>query len=500
MTGTGQVIAVDLGATSGRVVLGRVGGGELDVRVVARFDNGPVRTAQGLRWDLTGLLRATVRGLGAALRQAPEAASVGVDSWAVDYGLLRGGSLLDEPFHYRDLRTADGVARTHAVVSPTELYARTGLQFLPFTTLYQLAADRAEGRLASGDQLLLIPDLVTHLLGGPQVAERTNASTTGLLAVRTGEWDGELADRLGLPGGLLPPLVDPGTPLGRVAPLSGEGLGGEGLGGARRAPTLTAVASHDTASAVVAVPMAAERAAYISCGTWGLVGVELDRPVLTAQARAANFTNERGLDGRIRFLRNVMGLWLLDESVRAWRAAGEPVDLPGLLAEAAAVTGPVTVFDPDDPAFLTPGDLPGRIARHCREHDLPVPPDRAHLVRSVVESLAEAFAAAVRRAGELSGVPVRTVHLVGGGARNALLCQATARRTGLSVVAGPVEATALGNVLVQARSLGLVHGDLEALRALVNRAGVTRHYTPGHYTPGAAPPAPSLSPARPGRR
>ncbi|WP_350348093.1 rhamnulokinase family protein [Agromyces sp. G08B096] len=474
----GVVAAVDLGATSGRVIVGRVdgrGAGSLALEQVARFPNGPVRLASGLHWDLTGLVREVTGGLGAALRAEPGLASIGIDSWAVDYGLLRGERLLGEPFHYRDDRTEAGVRAVHAVVPFEELYRRNGLQFLPFNTLYQLAAEREHGWLGLADSLLLVPDLIAFQLTGATVAERTNASTTGLLGVRSREWDDELIERLGLEASVFPHLVSPGDRIGALTPAMAREIG------ATRSPEAVAVGSHDTASAVVAVPMRAESAAYISCGTWGLVGVELAEPVTSDAAREANFTNEGGVDGRVRFLHNVMGLWLLSESVRWWeRESGRPIDLPALLAEAAAVTGPVSVFDVDDPRFMAPGDLPGRIAEWCVEHEVRAPGTRAEFARTIVESLADAFARTVRTASVLSGVDVDTIHLVGGGSLNELLCQRTADRAELPVLAGPVEATAIGNVLVQARAQGLVAGDadLEALRAIVAQA-----YRPVRYEP-----------------
>ncbi|MRX44079.1 rhamnulokinase [Agromyces kandeliae] len=470
----GAVAAVDLGATSGRVIVGHVdqAAGRLELDHVARFPNGPVRMASGLHWDLTGLYRDLARGLADAFRREPGVASIGVDSWAVDYGLLRGERLLGEPFHYRDARNEAAVESVHATVPFAELYRRNGLQFLPFNTVYQLAAERAGGWLDLADSLLLVPDLIGFQLTGTRVAERTNASTTGLVEVATGEWDDELIARLGLPASVFAPLVDPGTSLGALRTDVATDLG------APAGIDVVAVGSHDTASAVVAVPMRAESAAYISCGTWGLVGVELEQPVTTDAAREANFTNEGGVDGRVRFLHNVMGLWLLSESVRWWERDGERVELPGLLAAAASVTGEVAVFDANDPRFLAPGDLPGRIAEWCVEHDVPVPQSRAEFARSIVESLAEAFAGAVRTASVLSGVDVETIHVVGGGALNELLCQRTADRAGIPVLAGPVEATAIGNVLVQARAQGFVDGDLEAMRALVASAFAPRRYAP----------------------
>ncbi len=487
MNGTGTVAAVDLGATSGRVMIGRVGQDTLDLTEAARFPNTPVRIWEGeraaLHWNIPELYRNVIGGLRDALHAEPGIVSVGVDAWAVDYGLLRGGVLQGIPYHYRDERTAAGVAAVHARVPSDELYRQNGLQYLPFNTLYQLAVDRADGRLDGVDTMLLIPDLIAYWLSGERVAERTNASTTGLLGV-DGAWNAALIETLGIARGVFRPVVDAGTVLGPLLPsVRGEvRIPDGGDGGARGGggPVVTAVGSHDTASAVVAVPMRSSNAAYISCGTWGLVGVELEHPVLTAAARDANFTNEGGVDGRVRFLHNVMGLWLLSESIRSWRDAGLDVDLVELLerAEALGAGVPVTVFDANDPRFLAPGDLPARIAEWCTEHGVAAPAGPVEYVRSIVESLAEAFAAAVRSAAELSGRRVDVVHIVGGGARNRLLCQLVADRCGVPVLAGPVEATAIGNVLVQARAHGLVSGSLEALRALVLRTHAPVEYAP----------------------
>jgi len=444
-------------------MLGHVGHNELSLRPVARFPNGPVQRDDGLHWDIEALHGHVLAGLGAAVREDPSVSSVGVDSWAVDYALIAGGRMLAEPFHYRDERTVAGVERAHALVSPAELYASNGLQFLPFNTLYQFAA---EHRLDEAESFLLVPDLFNFWLTGTQHAERTNASTTGLLSIGTGEWDDALIGTLGFERSLFPSLVNPGTSLGSLLPDVAATVGAQ--------LEVVAVGSHDTASAVVAVPAASDDYAYISCGTWGLVGVELERPVLTEASRAANFTNEGGVDGRVRFLHNVMGLWLLSECVREW---GHD-DLPALLEQAAALTTPVPVFDANDPRFLAPGDMPGRIAQWLREHDQPVPENHAVFVRSIVESLAAAFAAAVRTASELSGKTVSTIHIVGGGSLNELLCQRTADAAGIPVLAGPVEATAIGNVLIQARAQGFVDGSLESLRALVAAAFAPKRYLP----------------------
>jgi rhamnulokinase len=451
---TRAVAAVDLGATSGRVMIGRIGDGRLDLELVSRFPNGPVEREDGLHWDFSALYEHVVAGLAEAVRREPRIESIGIDSWAVDYGLLKDGELLAEPFHYRDERSARGVDEVHDIVPFAELYQRNGLQFLPFNTLYQYRVDE---RLGDADTALLIPDLIAFLLTGVAVAERTNASTTGLLSVTDGEWDTALADRLGISTRILPRLVDPGTTIGVLRPELAARIGAD-------LPVI-AVGSHDTASAVVAAPLSSPASAYISCGTWGLVGVELARPVLTDAARTANFTHELGVDDRYRFLHNVTGLWLLSETVRSWEAEdGASIDLPELLSAASEVSGDVPVFDADDPSLSAPGDMPGRIAALLGDR---APHSRPAFARSIVESIAAAFARAVRTAADLSGRELDSIHLVGGGSLNRLLCQATADRTGLPVLAGPVEATALGNVLVQARALGAAPGSLEELRAVV---------------------------------
>jgi rhamnulokinase len=356
-------------------------------------------------------------------------------------------------------------------VPPDRLYARTGLQFLPFNTLYQLAAE-PDASIGEAATMVLIPDLVGTWLTGRSAAERTNASTTGLLDATSATWAWDIIDALGFPRRLFADLSDAGD---RLGPLR-DGVA-ESTGLSVTTPVIH-VGSHDTASAVVGVPAAGDSFAYISCGTWGLVGVELEDPVVTEASRAANFTNERGVDGRVRFLRNVMGLWLLQESMRTWAEAGEPADLDGLLAGAAELPGGGPTIDPNDLVFLPPGDMPARIAAALLGDGQPAPSSREALVRCILDSLAAAFASAVRDAARLSGRRIDAVHLVGGGAQNDLLCRLTADAIELPVVAGPVEATALGNVLVQARARGLLAGDLETLRALVRATQDIRRYEP----------------------
>ncbi|MFI9245331.1 rhamnulokinase family protein [Streptomyces sp. NPDC053086] len=456
--------AVDLGASSGRVMVGRVGPDSVELSEAHRFPNRPVRVPEGLRWDVLALYGGVLDGL----RAAGQVHSVGLDSWAVDYGLLDAdGALLGNPAHYRDARTEGVAQQVWATVPAAQLYAATGLQYAPFNTLYQLTAARSTAQFARAARVLLIPDLLTYWLTGEQGTELTNASTTQLVDPRTRSWSYEVADRLGIDLGLFAPLRQPGDPAGTLLP---EVLAETGLTGP---VPVTAVASHDTASAVAAVPATGERFAYICTGTWSLAGLELSAPVLTEESRAANFTNELGLDGTVRYLRNIMGLWLLQECVRAW---GEP-DLGRLLRDAAGVPALRSVVDAGDKAFLAPGRMPERIAQACRASGQPVPKTRAEVTRCVLDSLALAHRRAVLDARRLADRPVDVVYLVGGGTRNALLCQLTADACGLPVVAGATEAAALGNVLVQARAHGLV-GGLPALRRLLVRTQRLTRYAP----------------------
>ncbi|MFI1090808.1 rhamnulokinase family protein [Streptomyces sp. NPDC020917] len=464
--------AADLGATSGRVILGRVGRDRLELSELHRFPNTPVRLPTGLHWNLPGLFQGVLTGLRAAAGSGVPIASVGVDTWAVDYGLLDAdGTLLGLPHHYRDSRTAGVAEKVRDAVGAQQLYRANGLQHLPFNTVFQLAAAQGSAQLAAARTLLLVPDLITYWLTGDVGAEITNASTTGLLDAHTGMWSPELAARIGLEPALLPALRAPGTAAGTLLPYAA------GWTGLPEATPVTAVASHDTASAVVAVPATEPGSAYISCGTWSLAGLELDAPVLSDASRTANFTNERGVDGTFRYLRNIMGMWLLEECRRIWADRGLATELGTLLDEAARSRPFAALVDPDAPEFLAPQDMPATLAAHCARTGQPAPESPGAMVRCILESLALAHRRTLRRAAALADREITHVHLVGGGSRNALLCQLTADATGLPVIAGPTEATALGNVLVQARAHG-VAGDLTDMRALVARTQQLRRYAP----------------------
>ena len=479
--GLRALAAVDLGASGGRVIVGVTGPGQLALHEAHRFPNIPVAAGGTLHWDILRLYGEILAGLRAAAGEF-ELASVGIDSWGVDYGLFGAdGVLLGNPVHYRDARTAGIAERVLAQVSAEDMYQVTGIQQLPFNTIYQIAASAGTPQLDAAAFLLLIPDLIGYWLTGQACAEVTNASTTGLLDVRSHSWATSLMARAGIRPDLFPALHPPGTLTGELRrdPREAAGLS--------RPLPVVAVGSHDTASAVAAVPADGPGFAYISCGTWSLAGIELGGPVLTEASRAANFTNEAGVDGTIRYLRNVMGLWLLQESIRAWDGQGIRADLDALLAEAARVPPLRAVIDPDDPAFLAPGDMPARILAACRGSGQPEPQAPAGIVRCILDSLALAHRQAVHQVQELSGRHVDTVHIVGGGARNALLCQLTADACGLPVVAGPAEAAALGNVLVQARALGAGPADLAGMRALIRATQPLRRFEPaGNATLWAA--------------
>jgi len=449
--GSRTFAAVDLGASGGRVMAGTIDGSTVRVDPLHRFDNAMVERDGHLRWDFARL-HEEVR---AGLRQLDDVESIGIDTWGVDYGLLdEDGRLLADPIAYRDDRTAAVVEDVHALAPPEDLYAATGLQHLPFNTIYQLAAERLGPLWERAAHVVLLPDLLAHELTGEIRTERTNASTTGLLDARTHEWSASLLERLDIPVAMLPPLQSPGDLRGRTP----AGI------------PVVSVGSHDTASAVVGVPATTDRFAFIASGTWSLVGLELPCPVLTHEARLANFTNELGVDGRTRFLRNVSGLWLLQECLRTWHRD----DLTALLDAAADLPPRGLQIDVDDPAFIAPGGMPERIAGAAGRGSLDAP----QTVRCILDSLAGSYARTIRQAAELSGRIVEVVHVVGGGSQNALLCQLTADSTGLPVLAGPVEATALGNVLIQARAAGAVPPTLEDIRELVAASTALRRYDP----------------------
>lgn len=465
-------LALDIGAESGRGMLGRITDTGLAMEEVHRFPNGPITADDGsLRWDFPAILTNVRTAIREAASRAPRLDGIAVDTWGVDYGLLgEGGNLLEPPYHYRDSRTAGMMDVVFTTVPKEEVYRRTGIQFLELNTLYQLAAAaRARSRaLAEAHSLLLMPDLITYHLCGSRSAEFTIATTTQCYDPIARDWARDILERLGIPTRILPPIVPPAT---RVGTLAGDPPAAIGT-------PVIAAAGHDTACAVAALPTEHEDIAYLSCGTWSLLGVETQKPILTDEAMRANFTNEGGVDG-FRFLKNIAGLWVIQECRRAWLAETPELDWPTVTAEAEAAPRFATLVDPDDPAFLRPGDMPSRIAAWCAEHGLPVPTSRGQTARACLEGLALRYRITLQQLEQVTGRTVRTLHIVGGGSRNALLCQFAADATGREVIAGPAEGTAAGNILVQAMATGKL-SSLEEARALLRRSVSPTRYEPRH--------------------
>lgn len=455
--------AVDLGASSGRVCLVTLEGDSLHLDEVSRFTNGPVTGEAGLQWPFDRLMGDIIDGLTLAARSG-DLDGIGVDSWAVDYGRLGlHGDLLDAPMCYRDARTTSVIDELRGRGVVDSWFARTGIAHQPFNTVFQLAADRAAGNALN--TVALIPDLVNYFLSGEHACEITNASTTGLLGV-DGKWSSDIFSAIDVDETIFDHLVEPGNILGPVRdswPF--------------RAPVIN-VASHDTASAIVAVPATQENFAYISCGTWSLVGVELEQAVVSEGARLAGFSNERGVEGTFRFLHNVMGLWVLSECQRHWADTGQAVAIDQLLDEARRELLGATIIDINDASLFAPGDMPARVALLCQQSGQRVPQTPAQFTRIILDSLAEAYRAAIERLEEATGRSIDVIHMVGGGARNALLCQLTADATRRRVIAGPTEAAALGNALVQASAVGAISGDRWAWRRLLATDPSIVHFVP----------------------
>jgi rhamnulokinase len=449
--------AVDIGAESGRVLVGRLREGRVELEEVHRFANRAVRLPGGLHWDVLYLLAESLLGLAAARERAGDLSGVAVDTWAVDYALLDDRRrVLGAPFHYRDRRSEGMIERALARVSAEEMYEATGIQTMPINTVYQLLAEEGSAALAGADRIALVPGLLSMWLCGELANERTVASSTGLLDARSGEWARGLIARLGLPDRIFGELADPGVVLG---PL----LGHHELGGA----PVIATASHDTAAAFAGAPIAEQGVAVLSSGTWSLLGLELAEPVIDVAAREANLTNERGIEGTTRLLKNVMGLWLVQECRRAWAREGRKFSYEELirLAEEVEDDRQIALFDPDHDAFLAPGEMPSRLAAHCAASGQKLAADAGGVIRAVLVSLACKYRFVLECLERVSGRAITHLHVIGGGARNGLLCRLTAELLGRIVQAGPVEATATGNVLVQARATGEL-GSFRELRSV----------------------------------
>lgn len=466
-------LACDLGADSGRLMLGTLEDGRLALEELHRFANGAVTAGTSLHWDLPRLLGELRIGLGKAGARGLPIASISADSWGVDYVLYDDtGAMLEPAFHYRDPRCPEGVKRVFARLSWPEIFAATGIQFMQINTLFQLAAEPPE-RLAQARLLLGIGDAFNHWLSGVARSEESLASTTQLYNPRTKAWSGKLLGALNLPAAIFPPIIPSGTVLGPLQPALATATG---LAGVR----VVASCSHDTGAAVAAVPGAEGHWAYLSSGTWSLMGVESAVPVINDACRELNFTNEIGFGSSVRLLKNIIGLWLIQESRREWARAGREYSFAELEQLARQAPAFVSLINPADARFISPGGMTGRIAAFCRETGQPVPETPGAIVRCVYESLALLYRHTLRQLEQLSGQPIECLHIVGGGGKDAVLNQFAANSLQLPVHAGPVEGTAIGNILVQAIALG----DLPSLAAA--REVVRASFEVGHFQPAEA--------------
>jgi rhamnulokinase len=467
-------LAVDLGANSGRVLAGIYDGRLLELRELVRFPNDPVKTADGWHWNMEALFAHIKNGIAQAARQfGPALISVGVDTWGVDYALLdAGGQLLGAPFQYRDARTGGMMEEAFRRMPAREIYRRTGIQFMFFNTIFQLLAEaRSPARLLeTADRLLFIPDLVHFWLAGCRANERSFASTSQLYDPRARDWDRDLIAAMGLPARIFGPLAEAGTRLGLLRPGLAAATGAAGL-------QVIAPAEHDTASAVVGVPAEGAEPVFLSSGTWSVMGRELDAPVISEASQNANFSNEGGVFGTTRFLKNIAGMWLLQECKRAWDAAGTALSYETLVAQAAQAPPFAAFIDPDAPDFQAPPDMPQAIAAFCRRTGQAAPTETGAVTRMILESLALKYRVTKELLAQVTAKPVSSIHIVGGGSQNQLLNQFAADATACRVVAGPVEATSLGNLLMQLYALGEIASLAEG-RALTRRSFATKTSQP----------------------
>ena len=468
-----SILAFDLGASSGRALLGRLENNRITVEEIHRFPNDPVQVGDRLEWDILRLYHEIKQGLLKSRQMNEAPSSIGIDSWAVDFGFIGSdGQLLGNPYHYRDGHTSGVMEEVLRSLPAEEIFNRTGIQFLPFNTIYQLAAlkKHASSRLSGASRLLMIPDLLRYFLTGEMAGEFTNATTTQLYNPTTGSWDPVLLERLGIPLSLFPAVLQPGTEAGLLRSAVRQELGIGSL------PVYT-VAEHDTGSAVAAVPALERSFAYLSCGTWSLMGTEVDQPVINEKARELNFTNEGGAYGTYRLLKNIMGLWIIQECRRFWETKGTLYSFPELVKMAEEAVPFRTLIDPDDELFLPPGDMPSRIQQFAERTGQPVPRDAGEFARCIYESLALKYRLVLEMTEQLSGQTFSGLHMVGGGIYNELLCQWTANAIGRPVWAGPAEGSGIGNLAVQWIAQGELKDIWEA-RSLIRQSFGVKEYGP----------------------
>ena len=474
-----NLLGFDFGASSGRAMLGVFDGERIEIEEIHRFSNDPVMLCGRCVWDVPRLVYEMKQALLKLSRTGLRVDAIGIDTWGVDFGMLdKNGHLLGLPVHYRDDRTLGMREKVREIIPDRELFAHTGLAYNQFNTLYQLYAMKLEGDpvLEKAADLLFMPDLLAYFLTGKKGTEYTVASTSELINPYTRDWDIPLMEKLGLPTGFLGAVKLPGTVRGTLLPEIARECGVDEI-------PVIAIGSHDTASAVAAVPAREKDFAYISSGTWSLLGVEIEKPLCEEGVMNANYTNEGGVDGSIRLLKNIMGLWIIQECKREWDRRSDAVGFAELVEMAVKAPAFKAIIDVDDPCFMAPGDMPNRIQAYCERTGQAVPNGRGEISRVIYESLALKYRWAIERLEEVLGHPVKVLHIVGGGSKNALLNRFTAEAIKRPVVAGPGEGTVIGNLLMQAVALGEIE-DISALRRVVEASFPTETFAP--ETDGAA--------------
>lgn len=476
MDGAENYIAVDLGASSGRVILGRVRNGEITLEETHRFENGPIEQGGCIRWDFAKLFSEIQAGLSKAVKLAGKIESISVDSWGVDFGLIDAqGRLFENPYHYRDKRTDGMMDEVFSVVPRRRVYEVTGIQFMQFNSIYQLEALKRQqpDSLKKTDKIIFMADLVLYHLCGEIFSEYTLASTSQLMDMRSGRWSNELFDKLSLPVNVMPKIVQPGSVVGKLKKQIADKIGCAQI-------PIVATGSHDTACAVAAVPAAGDNWAYLSSGTWSLMGVEIAKPLIDESTYKYQFTNEGGVYNTIRLLKNIMGLWLIQECRRNWNQQGQKLEFSALDRMAQSAEPFAAVINPNDSRFLAPCDMPMMINKYLAEKGGREIIDKGQMIRVILESLAFYYRRVLDILEQITGKKIDVLHIVGGGIQNELLCQFTANSTGRKVIAGPVEATAMGNVMIQAITAGRLSNIAQGRQA-VAKSFKLKTYQPLEY-------------------
>ena len=467
-----RVLAFDFGASSGRAMIATYDGAKISIEEIHRFSNDPVSINGTLYWDVLRLFFEIKQGINKAVL-AGGFDAIGIDTWGVDFGLLdKDGNLLENPVHYRDKRTEGIMDEAFKMMSREEIYNRTGIQFMAFNTLFQLVylSKYRKDLLARADKFLFIPDLFNYLLTGEKHTEYTIASTSQMIDAFTRDWDKEMLEKLEIPTNILCDIIKTGSVYGKLSDEICEELNAPKV-------DVIAIASHDTGSAVVAVPALDDDFVYISCGTWSLFGVETKEPIINELSEKYNFTNEGGFDNTIRFLKNIMGLWLIQESRRQWIREGKDVTFASLEQDALKEEAFRSFIDPDAPDFVSPGNLPQRVKDFCARTNQPIPENIGQVMRCIYESLAMKYRYSKENIMKITGKDCKAINIIGGGTKDKFLCQLTANACGVKVVAGPIEATALGNIAVVLQSLGEISSLAEA-RKIVRNSFDALEYSP----------------------